>query len=258
MKFNPYLSLCVLLLAVLACGFPSATPVIPTVNPLPPTPNIPFSASPAPQGSTGGNEPAATAQFSNTIREEFDGKLSPGIGWTWLRQDNSGWSLNATPGWLRINVSTASYLSGLPSNVLTTSAPQGDFDIRTSLKFSPARNFEFAGLIVLFDEKSVLQAGRAFCDLGSCIGSGFYFDNLQNGSAVGGNFGTPNSSGQSLLRIVRQGNTYTAYYQTDGVNWVVIGSHTVDRSPASIGLIAAQAQSAGAFAEFDWFEISQP
>lgn len=253
MKQKTYLWVLVLIISALACGLPSAAPAEPTVDALPPTPNLPFSSSPVPQ-----NQPPATAQFSNTIREEFDGKLSPGIGWTWLRQDNSGWSLSATPGWLRINLSTSSYLNGLPSNVLTTPAPQGDFDIRTSVKFSPTRDFEFAGLIVLFDETSLLQAGRAFCDLGTCPGSGFYFDNLQNGSALGGNFGTANSSSQSLLRIVRQGNTYTASYQTDGVNWVTIGSHTVDRQPVSIGLIAAQAPSAGVYAEFDYLEINQP
>jgi hypothetical protein len=57
--------------------------------------------------------------------------------------------------------------------------------MRKSVKFSPSQNFEFAGLVILFDERSVLQAGRAYCGLGNCPGSGFYFDNLQNGSTVG-------------------------------------------------------------------------
>lgn len=253
MKTKLYLAFIVVLLSTLACGFPSAAPANPTMESLPPTPNLPFSSSPVPQ-----NQPPAAAQFSNTIREEFDGKLSPGIGWTWLRQDDANWSLTASPGWLRINLSTSSYFSGLPANVLTTPAPQGDFDIRTSVKFSPLQNFEFAGLIVLFDEKSILQAGRAYCNLGNCPGSGFYFDNLQNGSAVGGNFGTAGSSDTSQIRITRQGNIYTAYYQTDGVNWVMIGSHTVDSQPVSIGLIAAQAPAAGPYAEFDYIEINQP
>jgi regulation of enolase protein 1 (concanavalin A-like superfamily) len=251
MKQNYFLPAYLLIVSALACSLPGSIPAAPTINPLPPTPNLPFSSSPAPQAS---DVPPASA----SIRDEFDGKLAPGSGWTWLRQDSSAWSLTATPGWLRINLSTAGYLNGLPSNVLTTSAPQGDFDIRTSVKFSPSQNFEFAGLVVLFGEKSVLQAGRAYCDLGSCPGSGFYFDNLQNGSAVGGNFGMAGSSNTSQIRIVRQGNAYTAYYQTDGVNWVVIGSHTVAQQPVSIGLLAAQAPSAGSFAEFDYIEINQP
>lgn len=245
-----YLPIMALFFAILACGLPGSAPAAPTANPLPPTPNLPVSSSPIPQVS---DDPAASS-----ARDEFDGKLSPGSGWTWLRQNSSGWSLTATPGWLRIDLSTVGYLSGLPSNILTQPAPQGDFEFRTLVKFSPRNNFELAGLIVLFDEKAVLQFGRGFCDVGSCTGSGYYFDNLQNGSAVGSNFGTPSSSEQSVLRLVRQGNTYTAHFQVDGVNWIKIGTHQVDRQPLSIGLIAAQAQSAGSYAEFDWFEISQP
>lgn len=255
MKSSFYLSIFVLVLSILACGFPGSAPAAPTIEALPPTPNLPVAASPEPQ------IPAATVAppaFSSTIRDEFDGKLSPGSGWTWLRQDPSGFSLTANPGWLRINLSTEGYLFGLPSNVLTLPAPQGDFDIRTLVQVSPSRNFEFAGLIVLFDEKSVLQLGRAFCDAPTCVGSGFYFDNLQNGAIVGNNFGTPSSSNLNLLRLVRQGNLYTAYHQIDNAAWVEIGSHTVDRQPVSVGLIAAQAPAGGVFAEFDWFEVNLP
>jgi len=258
MKTRTFLSIVFLFLAVLACGVPSSSPAEPTIKPLPPTPDLPFVPSPVPLDSTGGNESVPTVQFSNSVREEFDGKISPGLGWQWLRQDDSAWSLMATPGWLRINLSTSSYLTGLPSNVLTTSAPQGDFDLRTSVRFSPTQNFEFAGLIILFGEKSVLQTGRAFCNVGNCPGSGFYFDNLQDGVAVGGNFGVSASSNPSQVRIVRQGNTYSAYYQVDGQNWIMIGNHSVDLPPTAIGLIAAQALSAGPYAEFDYFEINQP
>ncbi|GAB1470108.1 hypothetical protein MASR2M66_09850 [Chloroflexota bacterium] len=247
----------IMFFSAFACSIPGSAPAQPTVIALPPTPNLPVQVnSPTESVPMVFDDPGTT--FSNSVREEFDGKISPGLGWTWLRQDDSAWSLTTTPGWLRINISTEGYLNGLPSNVLVTNAPQGDFDIRTSVKFSPSQNFEFAGLIVLFDEKSVLQAGRAYCDLGNCPGSGFYFDNLQNGSAVGDNFGIAGPSNISQIRIVRQGNNYTAYYQTDSINWNVIGGHTVVQQPVSIGLLAAQAPSAGAFAEFDYIEINQP
>lgn len=245
------LSLIALLFSILACTLPGSAPAEPTVNPLPPTPNLPVSSSNVPQAT---NIPAALS----SVRDEFDGKLAPGSGWTWLRQDPSTWSLTASPGWLRINLSVGGYLNTLPANVLIQPVPQGDFELSTLVKFSPTGNFELAGLIILFDEKSVLQFGRGYCDLGACVGSGYYFDNLQNGSVVGGNFGTQGSNTQSILRLVRQGNTYTASYQVDGVTWVNVGSHSIDRQPISIGLIAAQAQSAGNYAEFDWFEVAQP
>lgn len=255
MKQNFRLAVFVLAIAAMACGFPGSAPATPEINSLPPTPNIPISSSPIPQSTTVSSE--ATPLASSTVRDEFDGKLSPGLGWDWLRHDPSGWSLTTTPGWLRINVSTNSYLTGLPANVLVTPAPSGDFDLRTSVNFSPVRNFEFAGLVIIFTEKSVLQFGHAFCDAPSCVVNGYYFDNLQNGTIVGGNFATPASGNLNQLRVVRTGNIYTSYYLSNG-NWVQVGSHSVDSQPISIGLIAAQAQAEGSFAEFDWFEIGQP
>jgi hypothetical protein len=47
MKLNFHLSVFILVLSILACGFPSASPEVPTVNPLPPTPNLPFSPTTA-------------------------------------------------------------------------------------------------------------------------------------------------------------------------------------------------------------------
>lgn len=49
MKLKSSLPILVLFLSVLACGFPSSTPAEPTVNALPPTPDLPFLASPIPQ-----------------------------------------------------------------------------------------------------------------------------------------------------------------------------------------------------------------
>lgn len=50
MKIKSMSSLFVLLLSAFACGFPSAAPAEPTVNALPPTPDLPFTSntSPAP------------------------------------------------------------------------------------------------------------------------------------------------------------------------------------------------------------------
>jgi predicted amidohydrolase YtcJ len=199
---------------------------------------------------------ATDAAPTAALRDDFDGALHP--SWSWLRQDPTAWSLEATPGWLRIDLSTTGYLSGSPSNVLVQAAPSGDFELQTRVRLSPARNFELAGLVVLFDDGSLLQFGRGFCDLPGCAGAGFYFDNLQNRVSVGGNFASPDSGGaDDRLRLVRRGDTYTAYRLADDATWIEIGSHTVDRPPQSVGLIAAQAPSPGSVAEFDYFEVTR-
>jgi hypothetical protein len=200
---------------------------------------------------------AADASDALPFRDDFDGALAP--GWTWLREDPSAWSLTAVPGWLRIGLSTEGFLSGAPTNVLLRPAPQGDFDLRTRLQVAPTQDFEFAGLIVAFDDDSVLQFGHGYCDLGPCVGEGYYFDNLQDGAVVGANFGTPSDGpGKDGLRLVRQGNTYIGYYLADDATWIEVGRHVVDRPPLSVGLTADQAPSPGPTAEFDTFEITAP
>jgi predicted amidohydrolase YtcJ len=206
----------------------------------------PSTSGPAPA-------PAAIAGF----RDEFEAALEP--GWTWLNEDPSGWSLTETLGWLRVNLSIGGFLAGVPSNVLLRPAPMGDFDLRTRVRHAPARNYEFAGLIVRFGDDRVLQFGHAYCDApGACAGDGYYFDNLQAGTSVGSNFASAGSGGsEDQLRLARRGDTYSAYYIVDDATWIEIGSHTVDQPPVSVGLVAAQAQDAGAVAEFDWFEVAE-
>jgi hypothetical protein len=205
--------------------------------------------------------PAAQPGPSTAFRDDFDGALDP--GWSWYQGEAPGWTLSELPGWLRLNLSTGSFHGATPpANMLVRQAPSGDFDLQTLLRFSPVRNFELAGVVVVFDDHSVLQFGRGFCEVpaapAGCLGDGLYFDSIQSGAAVGANFATPGPGGADhLLRLVRQGSTYTAHV-FDGADWQEIGSHSVDRQPSSIGLIAAQAPSPGSFAEFDFFEIVAP
>jgi predicted amidohydrolase YtcJ len=213
-----------------------------------------------------GSEPttemtAAAPLASSVFRDDFEGALDP--GWSWYQNDAPGWTLSNMPGWLRLNLSTGSFFSATPpANLLLRPAPSGDFELETWLRFSPYRNFEIAGLVVVFDDHSVVQFGRGFCEVpgsAECVGDGLYFDNIQGGSPVGGNFPAPSLLGVDyLLRLQRQGHGYSASYSTDGSNWVSLGSHTVDKAPMSIGLIAAQAESAGNYADFDYFEITAP
>ncbi len=170
--------------------------------------------------STSPAAPATQPGASTTFRDDFDGALDP--GWSWYQGEAPGWTLSNMPGWLRLDLSTGSFHGAtLPSNMLVRPAPSGDFEMKVWLRFSPVRNFELAGAVVVFDEASVLQFGRGFCEVpggsAGCIGDGLYFDNIQDGSTVGGNFATQSLLGVDyLLRLQRQGNTYSAAYSTDG------------------------------------------
>jgi beta-xylosidase len=251
------LALVPVLLSGLACGLPAQGPTTDQII-LEPTLAPPQPASPTPAPTS---PPAADiGPASSAFRDDFEGALDS--GWSWFKSDSPGWSLDHTPGRLRMNLSYGGFLSATPpENLLLRPAPSGDFSLRTFLLFYPHNNFEFAGLVVVFDDHSVLQFGRGGCFLetpsAACIGDGMYFDNIRNSSAVGGNFASPAALGiDYVLRLERVGNTYTASYSTDESNWLSVGSHVVDLTPASVGLIAAQATVAQPYADFDYFELT--
>lgn len=217
---------------------PGSEPLCPRLSPAPP------ASAPRPNASA--------------FRDEFNATLDP--AWTWTNEDPSAWSLTQTPGWLRLALSQGGFLTTTPSNVLLRAALPGDFNLMTTLRVSPARNFEFAGLVVVFADGRVLQFGRAYCDVpGVCTGGGFYFDNLQGGATTGSNFALPGfAASQYVLRLEKRGTAYTASYLTLDGQPVAVGSHTVADAPQSVGLLAGQAPSAGPVAEFDFFEMTAP
>jgi beta-xylosidase len=232
---------------------PPPTVVEPTVRAVAPEPTLP----PPPPAAT--PSPVPTPGGEGNFRDDFDKSLDP--GWSWSNQDIGAWSLSASPGWLRITLSTGGFISpSPPSNVLLRPAPATDFEIRTHLSVQPTQDFEIAGLVILFDANSALQFGRGFCNnIDLCMGDGYYFDNIQAGSPSGSNMAAPGRNDtQDQLRLVRRGDRYTAYYLIDGATWNEVGTHQVSKPPQSVGLIAAQAPSFGLTADFDFFDLILP
>jgi branched-chain amino acid transport system substrate-binding protein len=199
--------------------------------------------------------PSVEILSGEIFRDDFEGQLAD--GWTWLAEDPSKWSLSEVAGALQIIASDASFDGpNLPPNILLREAPAGDFEITTSLRFTPTSNYQFAGLILFQDEGNVLQFGRAFCDLpNACIGDGVYMDNIENGSFVGSNYQTPFRGTVIYLRLQRAGNTYSGYVSEDGEEWTKTGEHVRDFSQIRVGLLAAQAPTEIP-AVFDYFTIS--
>lgn len=231
----------------------------------PPPATAAISTATIPASPTDTRVPVASAttappvEVSSTVesfRDEFEGQLAD--GWTWLYEDSSKWSLSAVEGSLQIMVSDASIDGPFPPlNILLRDVPTGDFEITTSLRFTPTTNFQFAGFIVFQDTKNVLQFGRAFCDVvNACVGDGIYFDTFQDGSIAGSNYATPFSGDPIYLRLERKGNTYTGYYSEDGQNWTMTGSHTRELTQAKMGLLAAQS-STSIPAVFDYFTLKK-
>jgi hypothetical protein len=208
------------------------------------------------------NSPVPSPSFTATVeissipsfKDDFVGQLAE--GWTWLAENPEKWSLSAVNGSLQIIASDASFDGpALPPNILVRKPPPGDFEITTSLQFSPTSDFQIAGLVIFQDQGNVLQFGRGFCDLADlCVGDGIYFDNFENGSIQGNSFHTPFHESVTYLRLRRNGSTYTSFYSKDGENWIMLGEFTREFSQVQVGVMAAQAEKPSP-ATFDFFTM---
>lgn len=210
-------------------------PPAPTVPPPPPTPTF------------------VPVHF----RDDFDGALTP--GWYWMGEDPSAWNLTEAPGSLRIYTERATAREGDPINFLFRSAPQGDFEITTFLRFEPYSNYQFAGLIIYEKQGSAVQFGRGFAICASptlCDGNSLYFNVFASGTEGLDNFAyNPKSRDAAYLRLRRHDNTYTAFYSPDGEQWIETGVHTSRMTPVYAGLISAQGDEGEAAADFDYFTL---
>jgi len=181
-----------------------------------------------------------------------------------VREDPTHWSLTAQPGFLRI-VSQQGYLfgsGGNAKNLLLQNAPSGDFEIRTHVFFTPTANFQIAGLLVYQDDDNYLLLGRAYCDTAppTCAGNAIYFDHEEGREFCWQQLCNHNhASRRSILRIIREGTTYSGYYSEDGVSWMLIGWHTVGKNftPLKIGLTTEDGGTGAPEipADFDFFQL---
>lgn len=193
------------------------------------------------------------------FRDDFENVLAD--GWSWVRENFYYWNLTEAPGYLRM-ITFPGGLSGSgdppTNNILLREAPQGNFVIETSMKFTPTSNYQFAGLIIYQSDTTFLQFGRAFCTpSANCIGNGIYFDNVENGNMRDSNFTTSvNNANFGYLKIKREGDTYTGYFSEDRQQWMTIGQHQSMITPLRVGLVAHQAYESRETADFDYFAIT--
>jgi branched-chain amino acid transport system substrate-binding protein len=181
-----------------------------------------------------------------------------GEEWSWVNEDSTHWSLAANPGFLRITLQQTPV-----TNWLLQPVPAGDFDIQTHVVFNPVENFEIAGLLLYEADGTYLLLGRAFCGFGypGCAdGNGIYFDHLEGSTFISDNFAmrTPYLD-HAYLRIIHQGENYTAYVSEDGADWWLVGRHVMgtEYTLTSMGLATGTGSQdvAEIYADFDFFQV---
>jgi regulation of enolase protein 1 (concanavalin A-like superfamily) len=190
-----------------------------------------------------------------TVTSDKFSSSTLGTQWSWIRQDSLKWSLTARPGYMRIIGQTGDLYTttNTAKNVLLQNAPAGDFTITTKLALAakPSANFQQAGLIVYQNDDNYMKLVRIHSN-----GNSFEFGKEVNGTAS--ILGVPDNISETTvyLRITKIGNSYTAYYSTNGVKFTRVGiMQSASLNPIKIGLVSFTALGAEFNADFDHFNI---
>ncbi|MGG1552034.1 right-handed parallel beta-helix repeat-containing protein [Paenibacillus ferrarius] len=173
--------------------------------------------------------------------------------WRWIRENNAKWSLSANPGYMQI-IGEAGDLAGRADakNVLLTGAPAGDWTIETKLDGKPSSQWSQGGLIAYVDDLTYLRVTRLY---GS--GNQFQFDKQLAGVRTHTEVTDTIASTVSYLRLVKSGNSYSAYYSADGIAYTQIGTaQTASLTDLKVGLLAVA--GTGLTANFDYFHVTHP
>jgi len=204
---------------------------------------------------------AAPIALSSSIwRDDFN---SPTLDsrWSWIREDPTHWSLTAQPGFLRITLQQGLISADTNRNMLVQNVPAGDFEIQTHLFFTPTENVQRAGLVAYQDGSNQVMLLRAYCGFPGCPGNAIYFDQIEQGQAIGSNYAaTTTLTNEVYLRLTRQGIDYTGYMSDNGIDWTLLGTHTVVNGfvPSGIGFMVDDCDfgTSGIPADYDFFLLN--
>ncbi|WRS28508.1 sugar-binding protein [Oscillospiraceae bacterium MB08-C2-2] len=217
---------------------PAATVVVNQVTKAPGTATITVSNNGAPTTTYKVN----LAPPANK-KDDFESNILD-YKWSWVRENNSNWSLTSVPGAMTIT-SQAGNLRGSTNtaqNILLQDAPgEGDWIIETKIDFSraPASNGEQGGIIAYVDDNNYLMTSWKRGSSSNVV----EFIREENGTATTftssmsdvNNLAAGPNKDKIWLRIEKRGNSYLGYFANDGQTWKpcrIYNSTATNRTPA--------------------------
>jgi hypothetical protein len=190
---------------------------------------------------------------TKSVSDEFNASTL-GPQWNWVRENKANWSLSKNPGLLTI-ITQKGDVKDATNNVenLLLQKANTDWTIESKMTFSgkAAKGDQQGGIIALQDEDNYV---KLVYDLGS---SGFMSANeeyiellvedhgFQVPAARVKAAGLFSKDYTIAFRLVKKGDTYTAYYATDGSNFKVLGNARAVLGDIRAGLIACDGSPAG-------------
>ena len=184
------------------------------------------------------------------------------VGWQWIDPDED---MALTPhdvkkGVLRVRVPPGKDLSEERSNAPRyLKSLSGDFQIETRVRFSPAANYQGAGLLIFADARTYLRFEHGYGGPnGGAAGLRIDIRTPQSGqqTAISTSDLPLETTPEVDLRIVRKGNEITALYRLDeNAEWREAGNYTIPMPPALMAGIVVCNTARGAIAEFQYIRL---
>lgn len=249
----------------------------------------PGSADPVPPGPDPLEQVPSPGQPLPAYSQDF-ATAALGSQWTWVNEDAANWSLTSDPGTLTINGQDGQFYQTEHDgqNVLLEPAPPGDFIAETKVALNPTESYQQAGLVLWQDDDTWLRltaesnSGSGATEwakqtdvtspyTGFSCGAGYPANTCPvYGSAFGEVPGfspaarpTGGNGTWTWLRIVRRGNTATAYTSLDGHRWTAAATYNLagfdTAAPLKIGVLATAAGAPDPIpAHFAYVRVSRP
>jgi hypothetical protein len=180
--------------------------------------------------------------------DDFGGSV-PGKQWEWIRENPDNWSLSDLPGYLSITAQDGDIMGEFNNaeNMLVQSA-NTDWVIESRLELNrkPVRSGEQGGIVALQDDDNYVKLMYT-CTRGGLFGGNNAFIELaieRGGSQFtaakisDSNLALDEDTPSVVLRLLKKGSNYTAYYSVDGHNFAMLGSTEAVFRDIRAGLIA--------------------
>jgi beta-xylosidase len=198
------------------------------------TPNIQNAAnnpSAANANQTANNASQMPAE-SEKIEQPLEADFKDGVpkGWEMIDPEKKNPSnFETSGGVLKLRIPTGKDLYGenMTAPRLLKSV-KGDFEIETRVKFSPAQDYQGAGILIFRNDNNYLRLERAFGGMGGGE-SGIRFDKREDETyepvAMPDEF--PTAAREVELKFRRVGKDFTAFWREAGKSdWIEIGRVT--------------------------------
>ena len=185
------------------------------------------------------------------------------VGWLWIDPDekNVPTPHDTKMRVLRFRIPSGKDLAGDRRNAPRyVKAITGDFQIETRVKLLPKENYQGAGLLIYVDDNNYMRFERAYGGFGGGA-EGIRLDvrSLNEYRSLVTPREIQTDAGETELRIIRDGQVFTAYWRADkNAEWLKAGEFVSDYPESILAGLVACSTAEEITAEFAYIHLLPP